>query len=67
MSLTTIQTRRKPKRKALRPAIDAFCKQCIYDPNGGAGAWRQQVEACTATTCPLYDVRPTSTNEEEAE
>lgn len=41
-------------------AINAFCKECIYDPRGGAGTWRQQVEACTSTNCPLYDFRPLS-------
>ena len=49
--------REKPKR-SMRAAIDAFCKQCIYDPIGGSGTWRQQVEACTAVKCPLYDFRP---------
>lgn len=44
----------------LRASINAFCKWCIYDPNGGGGSWRQQVEACTATDCPLYPVRPKS-------
>jgi hypothetical protein len=55
--------KRTPSRKA---AIDAFCKQCIYDPEGGTGTWRQQVEACTTTRCPLYPVRPVSTTEESA-
>ena len=35
-------------------------RSCIYDPYGGNGNWRQQVEACTARGCPLYAVRPTS-------
>ena len=39
-------------------AINAFCKECIYDKEGGVGTWRQQVEACTSTNCPLYDFRP---------
>jgi hypothetical protein len=45
---------------SLRAAINAKCKECIYDPIGGRGTWRQQVEACTCPTCPLYLVRPTS-------
>jgi len=48
------------KTPSLRAAINAMCKQCIYDPKGGEGTWRQQVEACPATTCPLYPVRPVS-------
>lgn len=45
---------------SLRAAINAKCKECIYDPIAGKGTWRQQVEACTAPACPLYPVRPTS-------
>ncbi len=45
---------------SLRAAINAFCKSCIYDPIGGSGTWRQQVEACTSYRCPLYPVRPKS-------
>ena len=44
-----------------RKAIDDMCRSCIYDPIGGRGTWRQQVEACTARRCPLYPVRPVST------
>lgn len=40
-------------------AINAFCKQCIYDRHA-AGNWRQQVEACGACSCPLYEFRPKS-------
>ncbi len=41
-------------------AIAAMCKQCLYDPIGGQGTWRQQVEACTSTDCPLWRFRPVS-------
>jgi hypothetical protein len=41
----------------LRKAINEFCRMCIYDPGQG-GTWRQQVDACAAVTCPLYEVRP---------
>lgn len=44
-------------RTSLREAIDAKCRDCIFD-ECEAGRWRQQVAACTATTCPLYTVRP---------
>lgn len=47
-------------RPSMRQAINAKCKDCIYDPEEGGGTWRQQVEACTITDCPLYPVRPTS-------
>lgn len=48
------------KRPSLRKAIDQHCKNCIYDPISGKGAWREQVEACTSTHCALFDVRPKS-------
>ena len=42
---------------SLRKAIDAKCKHCAYDELD-AGNWRQQVEACQSTWCPLHAVRP---------
>lgn len=54
------QTVEPQSRLSLRAAINAKCKECIYDPISGFGTWRQQVEACTSPTCPLYPVRPTS-------
>jgi len=51
----------QPKRRhSFRRAIDAFCRYCIYDPRGGVGTWREQVDACPATDCPLFPVRPRS-------
>jgi len=47
-------------RASLLGAIDAKCRECIYDPKSGTGTWRQQVEACTSQTCPLFQVRPMS-------
>jgi hypothetical protein len=38
-------------------AINAKCKDCIFDPVGG-GSWRQQVERCTSTDCALFEHRP---------
>lgn len=46
-------------------AIANMCKQCIYDPIGGNGTWRQQVEACTSTGCPLFAYRPLPNYETE--
>jgi len=40
-----------------KKAIDAFCKMCIHD-TCEKGTWRQQVEACPATECPLFKFRP---------
>jgi hypothetical protein len=45
---------------SLRAAINAKCKDCIYDPLSGLGHWRQQVTLCAIKTCPLWPVRPTS-------
>lgn len=44
---------------SLRAAINAFCRQCLYDPHQ-PGRWREQITACTSRGCPLYAVRPTS-------
>ena len=38
-------------------AIDAKCKECIYDADED-GTWRQQVKACDITSCPLHQYRP---------
>lgn len=54
-------------RISLRTAINNKCKECIYDPLAGAGTWKQQVEACTSKTCPLFEVRPTSTKSESTD
>ena len=49
------------ERPSMRKAIDDFCRGCIFDDSWGAGGnWRQQVEACPSTTCPLHKLRPTS-------
>jgi len=44
--------------KKLVKAIDKMCKECIYDT--GNGSWREQVERCTSSKCPLYTHRPTT-------
>ena len=38
-------------------AINAKCKDCIYDPLE-FGTWRQQVERCELTDCSLWEYRP---------
>ncbi len=43
---------------SLRAAINAKCKDCIYDPLCGGGTWREQVAQCWAVACPLWPVRP---------
>ena len=45
---------------SLRNAINEKCKDCIYDPQSGLGNWRQQVDGCPSTDCPLFPVRPRS-------
>lgn len=47
----------KVTRPSLRGCINKMCRDCIYDKYG-RGTWRQQVEACTITSCPLHPVRP---------
>ncbi len=47
-------------RNGLRPRINAKCIDCVYESSNGGGSWRAQVEACTVTSCPLWDVRPIS-------
>jgi len=38
-------------------AIDAKCKDCIFDP-AEQGTWRQQVKACDIESCALHQYRP---------
>lgn len=47
------------KPQTLRKAINQYCKECIYDSHS-PGTWRQQTDACTGRSCPLYPVRPLS-------
>lgn len=58
----------KPKKRSMRAAINAYCKECTYDDAfKGGGTWREQVEACTVTKCPLYEFRPVSRPRKNAE
>lgn len=42
---------------SLRKAIDAKCKDCIYDPKCGGGSWREQIAQCSSPSCPLWPIR----------
>lgn len=44
-------------KKSLRSAIDAKCKECIYD-SVCPGTWRQQVMLCSVEQCPIWPHRP---------
>ena len=48
-----------PYGNSLRARINAMCKVCIYDELD-RGNWRQQVSACKAKDCPIWEVRPQS-------
>jgi hypothetical protein len=50
-----VNVRLNPKSR--KTAINAMCYECIYDKSD-TGTWRQQVEACQSTNCPLYHLRP---------
>jgi len=43
---------------SLRKAINAKCKECIYD-SYSKGTWRKQTAECTSYKCSLYPFRPT--------
>lgn len=44
-------------RTSLRTAINAKCRECIYDPLS-RGTWREQVADCINANCGLHPVRP---------
>jgi hypothetical protein len=44
---------------SMRAAINAKCRDCIYD-TCAPGNWRQQVQKCAVTSCPLHAYRPKS-------
>jgi len=50
---------------SLREAIDAKCKDCIYDEQTRLN-WKKQVTLCTCTDCPLYEHRPISGSKAES-
>lgn len=56
---------REVNKKGFRGKINAKCIECVYDPYSTNGTWRQQVELCTSSQCPLYPIRPTSNNRKD--
>jgi hypothetical protein len=50
---------------SLKKAIEAKCKDCIYDELD-TGSWRQQTENCTSKDCPLWEVRPVTIKSRDA-
>lgn len=44
-------------RPSLRAAVNAQCRDCVYDPSQ-PGSWLDQVANCCGYSCPLYPVRP---------
>ena len=42
---------------SLKKCIENKCRDCTYDA-AAPGSWRNQVEACTVTSCALWEVRP---------
>ena len=55
-ALSMEEVQEKVRRMASKPGN---CMWCSYDPLD-VGSWRQQVERCNVTSCPLHSVRPTS-------
>jgi len=51
-------------KRSFRAAVNAKCKDCIYD-RGTPGTWRMQVGLCTSSNCPLHDYRPLPENAAE--
>jgi hypothetical protein len=47
------------RSSGLRGKVDSNCVYCTYDDQVN-GTWRQQIEACAVTECPLHSVRPRS-------
>lgn len=50
----------------MRDAINAKCRECIYDPLS-RGTWREQVKECSSSSCPLYPLRPLPIGAKKAE
>lgn len=60
-SRMTISQKARLMKQSPQQAINQKCKDCIYDEHNG-GTWRDQTEACTVTSCALYDLRPVSSS-----
>lgn len=48
--------------KSPTKAIEAKCRDCIPHDPYSPGNWRDQIAACTVTSCPLYSFRPVPQN-----
>jgi hypothetical protein len=48
-------------KKGYRGKVTAKCIECIYD-DLAEGNWREQTEGCISRKCPLWEVRPKTTN-----
>ena len=46
-----------PRKAEWQKRVNQMCRECLYDQHS-MGNWRQQISACTAYTCPLWEVRP---------
>jgi hypothetical protein len=51
---------------SMRAAINAKCKDCIYD-TCAPGNWRQQVEGCAIRDCSLWPYRPKSKSKRQSD
>ncbi len=49
------------KKITYKQAVEAKCRQCIYDPHQ-PGTWRRQVAECPCVSCSLHPVRPVPRN-----
>lgn len=51
--------RAKSRPHSMRAAINAMCAHCMGGTSEAmATGWRQDVDGCTATDCPLNGLRP---------
>ena len=48
--------------RGMRAAINAKCRDCIFDPKCGGGTWRAQAAKCPSIACSLWPVRPAPTD-----
>jgi len=53
----------EPKTRS--EAINAKCRDCIYDPMS-SGTWREQVACCISANCALHAFRPMPRNVTDA-
>ena len=51
--------RTKAPGASLRKAINDKCRDCSADSES-PGTWKEQIQVCSCTACPLWPVRPVS-------